>query len=686
MLRLVTLTLLLLTPLLFSKTKIALLGDSITTGAGAEPRKLNGYQAKLTHLLGEEYNVQSFAAGGHCLALDAKASLAKTQHFQNALYFKPDIAVIVLGTNDSNTGNWKNHPSLKDDTLEFIARLRRSNPKMIVHLCSPPPMFPTQKGLKPDRIANLTERAERLPYFSKTYADIAKNDPQTHFHDLSRALRPGDTTDGVHPSNFGHERMAYHFYDLLTTDWQPSPVPAFSGKTSSFHHFTRHDFSLDNFKATVVVPNTPQKSRPWIWRARFFGHQPDLDLALLDRGYHLAYCDVSNLYGNDEAMKRALAFHTHLTQKFNLHPKPILEGMSRGGLFIFNFAAKHPDKVTAIYGDNPVCDFNSWPGGKNGKLSAPDYARCLAAYGITEEKAATHPQIASPDFAKRLATHKIPVALVVGTKDDVVPPQENALAFASHYKNAPLRIWKKPGLGHHPHGLTPHDPLLRFLTRAFGAKSNPAAIPAPSSEYRSGAGWDGNWWQAFDHLKAQAATHPNAQIVFLGDSITQGLTGHQNRAFKFGDKSALSLGLSGDRTEHLLWRIENGQLDALTPTHLVLMIGVNNINQGHTGEEIAIGTRSIVELLRQKLPNTKIILHGCFPTGKTNDDPKRDEVNTIHTLIAPLHNGKNIIYLDLRPLFLNPDGSLNNLMSNDTVHINQKGRQAWLNALEKTIP
>lgn len=235
--------------------------------------------------------------------------------------------------------------------------------------------------------------------------------------------------------------------------------------------FERLDFTLpgSKAKATLVLPEKAAEGQPWIWRARFFGHQPALDLALLKHGYHLAYLDIANLYGSEAAMKRGQEFHHHLTTKFKLHPKPILEGMSRGGLFIFNFAARHPDKVAAIYGDNPVCNFQSWPGGMNGKLSKGDYTRCLAAYGLTAEEAKTHPQITDAAFAKKIKG--IPVALVLGTADTVVPPAENAEALAAHLiaLDSPLKVWRKPGLGHHPHGLDPVEPLLEFLLEAASA-------------------------------------------------------------------------------------------------------------------------------------------------------------------------------------------------------------------------
>jgi pimeloyl-ACP methyl ester carboxylesterase len=237
---------------------------------------------------------------------------------------------------------------------------------------------------------------------------------------------------------------------------------------AKWHGFDRCDFPLpeSKTKAILVLPEKAAEGKPWIWRARFFGHQPSLDLALLKRGYHLAYLDVANLYGNETAMKRGEEFYQFLTTKVGLGPKPILEGMSRGGLFIFNFAARHPDKVSAVYGDNPVCNFQSWPGGMNGKLSEGDYTRCLKAYGITSEEAKSHPQIIAPDFAKKLKG--IPVALVVGTADKVVPPSENAEPLAANLAalKSSVKVWRKPGLGHHPHGLDPVESLLEFLLKA----------------------------------------------------------------------------------------------------------------------------------------------------------------------------------------------------------------------------
>ncbi|MCP5535966.1 MAG: prolyl oligopeptidase family serine peptidase [Akkermansiaceae bacterium] len=462
--------------------KVAVMGDSITFGTGAEDRENNRYTTRLAHLLGAQYELKTFAAGGLCMLREADKPFANNKPWKDALTFKPDIAIIVLGTNDTcqneKRKNWDSHNNLRADSQFLVDELRKANPEVIVHLCSPPPMFPNQPGLSPDRKNDLIERSKRLATIHHAYSYTALRDKGVFFHDLSRALASNETIDGVHPNNPGHNRIAHHLYDLvIQPTGQRARFDKISRARSEWNGFERHDYRLPKTGAqcTLIIPHTAAKGQPWIWRARFFGHQPALDLALLDRGYHLAYVEVGGLYGAGEAMERCDEFYTFLTSNFDLHKKSMMEGMSRGGLLIFNYAAKHPDRVSAIYGDNPVCDFKSWPGGKNGKFSKGDWEGCLKRYGITEEQAAKHPQISDASFATKLAKHQIPVALVIGTADVVVPPAENGELFAKHYAAAggPVKIWHKPGKGHHPHGLSPIDPLLRFLLRADGRTTKP---------------------------------------------------------------------------------------------------------------------------------------------------------------------------------------------------------------------
>ena len=458
--------------------RIAILGDSISTGAHAENRQRDGFPGRLAAMCEGRHEVRAFAGSGRTLLRKADSPLASTTMFQAAIDWKPDTAVIMLGTNDSSEKrpNWIHHRDLEADARFMMDVLRQANPGVVVHFVGPPPMFPGRPGLKPDREADLAQRAPHLDVIRDVYRRIARAEPRVFHHDLARTFTAEQTSDGVHPDTGGHDAIARHLHEILTIEFDEAHDAAAALQdtganpgTGSFHGYARHDFKLpgNGASCTIVAPQQSAAGRPWIWRARFFGHQPALELELLDRGYHVAYCDVGNLYGSPAALDRWDAFHAYATGSLGLSPKPILEGMSRGGLPVFLWASRNPGKVRAIYGDNPVCDFRSWPGGNPGKGSAADWDRLLKAYGITAEQAARHPQPVDEAVLKPIAAAKVPVALVIGTADEVVPPAANGDALAAAYQalGGTVEVWHKPGLGHHPHGLHPPGPLRAFLTR-----------------------------------------------------------------------------------------------------------------------------------------------------------------------------------------------------------------------------
>ncbi len=239
----------------------------------------------------------------------------------------------------------------------------------------------------------------------------------------------------------------------------------FEGKESKWQGFVRYDFKTDGRACIVVSPEKAADGNPWIWRARFFGHEPQADVAMLKRGYHIAYCDVGNLFGNPQAVKHWNAFYEFLTTKHGFAKKVALEGMSRGGLIIYNWAAANPDKVTCIYGDAPVCDIKSWPGGKGrGKGSPPTWQACLKAYGLTEEQSVEFK--GNPiDRLEPTAKAGIPLLNVVGDADDVVPVAENTTILAARYLQlgGSIKVINKPGVGHHPHSLKDPAPIVDFV-------------------------------------------------------------------------------------------------------------------------------------------------------------------------------------------------------------------------------
>jgi pimeloyl-ACP methyl ester carboxylesterase len=253
------------------------------------------------------------------------------------------------------------------------------------------------------------------------------------------------------------------------------------GKQSDWHGFVRHDFSHDGRKCILVSPEKPAEGKPWVWRARFFGHEPQADVALLKLGYHVAYCDVSNLFGSPTAVKHWDSFYELATKDLGLAKKPALEGMSRGGLIIYNWAIANPDKVACLYGDAPVCDFKSWPGGKGkGKGGGGAWASCLKAYGFTEEQALAFR--GNPiDNLKPLAAAKVPILHVVGAADVVVPVAENTALIEARYKElgGDLQVISKPGIGHHPHALKDPKPIVDFILKhTLNAKKKAAGKEA----------------------------------------------------------------------------------------------------------------------------------------------------------------------------------------------------------------
>ncbi len=241
----------------------------------------------------------------------------------------------------------------------------------------------------------------------------------------------------------------------------------FPGQKTQWNGFDRYDFKLDGRDAIVVTPKKPAPGRPWIWRARFFGHEPGADIALLQHGFHLVYIDVVELFGNSQAVAHWNAFYEFLTKKHGLAAKPALEGMSRGGLYIYNWAAANPDKVACIYADAPVCDIKSWPGGMGkGQGSPADWENCKKAFGLTPENLADFK--GSPiDNLEPLAKAGVPLLHVCGALDDVVPMSENTDVVEKRYKalGGRITVIVKPDCGHHPHSLKDPAPIVDFILK-----------------------------------------------------------------------------------------------------------------------------------------------------------------------------------------------------------------------------
>lgn len=182
------------------------------------------------------------------------------------------------------------------------------------------------------------------------------------------------------------------------------------------------------------------------------------------------------------------------------------------------------------------------------------------------------------------------------------------------------------------------------------------------------------------------AKENTAKLLFLGDSITAGWGGH--RAVwdaAFGKYSPANFGIGGDRTQHVLWRITNGELDGFTPKALVLMIGTNNAGTD-SPEGIAAGITKIVETIQQKSPATKVLLLAVFPRGdKTAQAATRQKLKTVNDHIAKMDDGKRVFFLDIGTKFLEPDGTLTKEVMPDLLHLSAKGYQIWADAITPSL-
>jgi len=206
-----------------------------------------------------------------------------------------------------------------------------------------------------------------------------------------------------------------------------------------------------------------------------------------------------------------------------------------------------------------------------------------------------------------------------------------------------------------------------------------AAIPVPRN--------DAGWTKRHESMNARVAKG-NVDLVLIGDSITQGWEGGGKKAWDeyYGPRNAVNLGIGGDQTQHVLWRLQNGNVKGISPKLAVLMIGTNNAG-GKKPEEIAQGIRAIVRELRTSLPDTKVLVLAIFPRGPNNDDVLRKVVAETNQLVAGSRriDGQSVKFKDIGPKFLQPDGTLPKEIMPDLLHLSPKGYQIWAESIEPEV-
>ena len=195
------------------------------------------------------------------------------------------------------------------------------------------------------------------------------------------------------------------------------------------------------------------------------------------------------------------------------------------------------------------------------------------------------------------------------------------------------------------------------------------------------------WWnkgRPFEKRDAIVDGDGEYDVVMVGDSIThrwerEGGEGRELFAELRKTYRILNLGIGGDQTQHVLWRLANGELEGYKAKMFTVMIGTNNGGSDVAG--IAEGVRRIVALIRERHPESKVVLMPIFPRNAKPDDKMRVANEKVNAIIAKIPDGKDVIWLDFNKNFLKEDGTLTKEVMNDLLHPNEKGYQIWLDAI-----
>ena len=235
---------------------------------------------------------------------------------------------------------------------------------------------------------------------------------------------------------------------------------------SVWNGFRRIDFEFEGMAAILVFPSEPNEGRNWLLKTEYFDAFPDLEIEMVKRGWHLAYVKNVTRWCLDEDIDRKKRFIEFLHDEYDLAPKCTPVGMSCGGMIACKLAAKYPEVIAALYIDAPVMNLLSCPGGV-GDGSKNAYPEFVEATGMTLTDLMSyrdHPI----DKMHLLLEANIPIILIYGDSDKVVPYHENGALLEKYYheRGGVLIAIGKEGCGHHPHGL-PDDntPIVEFIEK-----------------------------------------------------------------------------------------------------------------------------------------------------------------------------------------------------------------------------
>ncbi len=216
--------------------------------------------------------------------------------------------------------------------------------------------------------------------------------------------------------------------------------------------FKGYEFDFEGLQAKLIKPNCKPNGK-WLLKTEYFDAFPETEIELLNRGWHLAYNQNHNRWAEDLDLQRKSNFLQYIPETFGLDKKCVLVGMSCGGLYSVKLTALNPERVQGIYLDAPVMNLLSCPGnlGKGNGVPFEEYTHFTGRTLVDMLSYREHPI----DKMHILAEYKIPIVMVAGDSDTVVPYDENGALLEKYYKQCglPIDVFIKKGADHHPHGL-----------------------------------------------------------------------------------------------------------------------------------------------------------------------------------------------------------------------------------------
>lgn len=417
--------------------------------------------------------------------------------------------------------------------------------------------------------------------------------------------------------------------------------------TTRWKGFERVDFSFENTTAWYVKPAQALPGNPWVWRAHFPTWHTEMDSILLSRGFHVAFINTNDLFGHPKAMRLWDQFYDYLTKAKGFAPKVALEGVSRGGLYVYGWAKRNPSKVSCIYAEAPVCDPKSWPGGKGKGVGSPkDWQRWLDLNGLTEETASEFKDIPLNNL-EGMAAFKIPVLHIISLQDKIVPPAENTFPLIEAYTKlgGPASVYSmsrgEQKLEGHHFPIEHPERWADFIQQ----NSYPVQQVLARTSYRKQG-------QSIGHALAKFKETKQGTVAFLGGSITHN-PGWRNKVAQYLEErfpdtqfTFIAAGIPSLGSTPHAFRFSKDVLEKGTPDLLFVESAVNDRANGF-GKEAQI--RALEGIIRQAYaanPAMSVVLMAFADPDKLGDYGQGtvpDEV-VVHQQVAG-HYGAGFINL-----------------------------------------